>query len=310
MTDQPERPALIDPAALRRQRDRASAGFDQVNYLKTAVADRIMDRIDTIRRDLPRVLEVGCHTGELTEMLMDCDKITTVNAFDPSPQMVARTEARFQGRGGVDVAVAGFDDVPFDGEMFDAVISAYALHWANDLPGSLIQLRQRLKPDGVLLVALAGGETLNHLRNCLAVAESDIMGGMSPRVLPMGDIRDMGGLIGRAGLTMPVADSDIITVTYPDLLTVLMELRAMGEGNAMTDRLKSMTPRSVFLRAAELYRDQYGTPDGRIAVSFEIITLTGWAPDASQPQPLKPGSAQVRLADALGVSETDPEASS
>lgn len=306
MTDLNQRPLLIDPAALCRQRDRAAASFDQVDYLKRAVADRIMDRIDTIRRDLPRVLEAGCHTGMLTEMLLASPKVGEVLAFDPSPEMAARARAR----SGAEVAVAGFDDVPFDGERFDAVVSAFALHWANDLPGSLIQLRQRLKPDGVLLVALAGGETLNHLRNCLAVAESDVMGGMSPRVLPMGDIRDMGGLIGRAGLTMPVADSDIITVTYPDLLTLLMELRQMGEGNAMTDRLTKATPKSVFLRAAELYQDQYGTADGRITVAFEIITLTGWAPDASQPQPLKPGSAQARLADALGVDESDPEASS
>ena len=294
-------PMLIDRNQVSRQRDRAASGFDEVDFLKTAVAERIMDRLDMIRRDLPNVLEVGCHTGTLTAQLLAHPKIKTVTAFDPSPKMAQITADRF----GIEVTAAPLEEIPFEDRKFDAVVSAFALHWSNDLPGSLIQLAQRLNPDGVLLVALAGGETLSALRNCLASAESEASGGMSLRVLPMGDIRDMGGLIGRAGLTMPVADSDTITVTYPHIFKLMAELRAMGEGNAMTDRLKMPTSRQVFLRAAEMYHQQYGDDEGRLPVDFEIITLTGWSPDANQPKPLKPGSAEARLADALGATETD-----
>lgn len=305
MTDSstPERPLLIDDSALRQNRDRAAPHFDDYSFLKQAVSERIMDRIDTIKRDLPLVLDVGCHTGALIEMLLASPKIGAVKAFDPSPKMAALAHQRT----GAEVAVSDFDQVPFEGVQFDAIFSAFALHWSNDLPGCLIQLRQRLKPDGVLVVALAGGETLNALRNSLATAESEVSGGMSPRVLPMGDIRDMGGLIGRAGLTMPVADSDTITVTYPNLFKLMADLRGMGESNAMTGRVNRATSKTVFMRASELYQSQYGGDDGRISVSFEIVTLTGWAPDASQPKPLKPGSAQTRLADALNTEEHDPE---
>lgn len=299
--DAPTQPELIDPVHLARQRDRAADGFDGVDFLKSAVADRIMDRIDMIRRDLPSVLEAGCHTGTLTKRLLAHPKISSVTAFDPSSRMAEITAKRCD----IDVITAPFEQVPFEGQRFDAIISAFALHWSNDLPGTLIQLAQRLNPDGVLLVALAGGETLSALRNCLASAESEISGGMAPRVLPMGDIRDMGGLIGRAGLTMPVADSETLTVTYPHIFKLMGELRAMGEGNAMTGRLRHPTSRRVFLRAAEIYHQEYGEDD-RLPVDFEIITLTGWSPDKSQPKPLKPGSAQTRLATALGVHENDP----
>jgi len=296
-------PVLIDSASHRRHRDRAAAAFDRVDYLKQAVVERLMDRVEMIRRDLPLVLDVGCHTGALTGALKQSPKIGAVKAFDPSAEMAMQTASRH----GIDAVAAGYDSIPFEGEQFDGIFSAFALHWADDLPGTMIQLRQRLKPDGVMILALAGGETLSGLRASLASAETEISGGMSPRVLPMGDIRDMSGLISRAGLAMPVADSDTLTVTYPDLLTLMAELRAMGEANALMGRVKRMTCRGVFMRAAELYHQRYGDADGRISASFEIITLTGWAPDASQPQPLKPGSAQQRLSDALGLNELDPE---
>ena len=305
MTDlhHPSPEALIDDRAHIRNRDRAAANFDQFDFLKQAVTERIMDRIDTIRRDLPHVLDIGCHNGVLTEALLASPKITSVSAMDPSPEMARLTKQRC----GVDVVAAPYDAIPFDGQQFDGIFSAFALHWANDLPGVLIQLRQRLKPDGVMVVALAGGETLGGLRAAMASAESEVSGGMSPRVLPMGDIRDMGGLISRAGLTMPVADSDTITVTYEHLFRLMADLRAMGESNAMNSRVKRMTGKSLLMRAAEIYQQRFGTDDGRISVDFEIITLTGWAPDASQPQPLKPGSAQQSLASALGVEDRDAE---
>ena len=303
MTDLHQNPpeALIDDRAHIRNRDRAAANFDQFDFLKQAVTERIMDRIDTIRRDLPHVLDIGCHNGVLTEALLASPKITSVSAMDPSPEMARLTKQRC----GVDAVAAPYDAIPFEGQQFDGIFSAFALHWANDLPGVLIQLRQRLKPDGVMVVALAGGETLGGLRAAMASAESEVSGGMSPRVLPMGDIRDMGGLISRAGLTMPVADSDTITVTYEHLFRLMADLRAMGESNAMNSRVKRMTGKSLLMRAAEIYQQRFGSDDGRISVDFEIITLTGWAPDASQPQPLKPGSAQQSLASALGVEEKD-----
>ena len=301
MTDLPSQSpqSLIDDAAYILRRDRAAPRFDEFDFLKQAVTERILDRVDTIRRDLPHVLDIGCHNGVLTEALLASPKITSVSAMDPSPVMAALTKERC----GVDAVAAPFDAIPFEGVQFDGIFSAFALHWANDLPGVLIQLRQRLKPDGVMMVALAGGETLAGLRAALASAEAEVSGGMSPRVLPMGDIRDMGGLISRAGLTMPVADSDTITVTYNNLFSLMADLRGMGEANALHGRVKRMTSKSVFMRAAEIYQQRFATEDGRIKVDFEIVTLTGWAPDASQPKPLKPGSANHSLASALGVVE-------
>jgi len=185
----------------------------------------------------------------------------------------------------------------------DLVIHAMALHWANDPVGQLVQARQALRPDGLFLGFLFGGQTLHELRAALAQAEAEVTGGLSPRVLPMGEIRDLGALVQRAGLALPVADSITRRVTYRDALHLMRDLRAMGEGNALAARLRHPTRRAVLLRAAELYAQVYGLPDGRIPATFEIIALTGWAPDASQQKPLRPGSAAQKLADALGSAE-------
>ena len=169
------------------------------------------------------------------------------------------------------------------------------------------QVRRGLKPDGLLLVNLLGGTTLGELRAALLEAETDIYGGAGPRTVPMADIRDVGGLLGRAGLALPVADSDRLTIDYPDMFRLMADLRGMGEANAMRGRRKAPTTRRLFLRAAEIYQDRFGRADGRIPASFEIITLTGWAPHDSQQQPQRPGSAAHRLASSLGVDEQDPE---
>ena len=184
----------------------------------------------------------------------------------------------------------------------DLVIHALALHWADDPVGQLIQCRRALRPDGLLIVLTFGGQTLTELRAALGQAEIEITGGLSPRVAPMGEIRDLGALLQRAGLALPVADTAPLTATYRDLFHLMSDLRAMGETNALAGRLRHPTRRAVFLRAAQLYAETFGT-DGRIPATFEIVTLTGWAPDASQPQPLRPGSAAHRLADALGTQE-------
>ena len=184
----------------------------------------------------------------------------------------------------------------------DVVIHALALHWAEDPVGQIIQCRRALKPDGMFLAVTFGGQTLRELRAVLAEAEVALTGGLSPRVLPMGEIRDLGALIQRAGLAMPVADSLTRTVSYPSLRRLMHDLRGMGEGNALASRNRRPPPRRLFEEAERRYGDAFGA-EGRIPATFEFIFLTGWAPDASQPQPLRPGSASTRLADALGVPE-------
>jgi SAM-dependent methyltransferase len=199
--------------------------------------------------------------------------------------------------------VAEAEALPFAPASFDLVLSNLALHWVNDLPGALLQLRQALKPDGLLLVSLFAGETLNELRLCLLEAESEIENGASPRVAPFADPRELAGLLQRAGFALPVVDTDRIEATYPDALSLMRDLRAMGETNAVAARRRSFTRRATVLRAAELYQTRYAGADGRIVARFEIATLTAWAPHQSQPKPLRPGSAATRLADALGAEE-------
>lgn len=184
-------------------------------------------------------------------------------------------------------------------ETQDLVINTLTLHWANDPVGQLVQCRRALRPDGLFLGLLFGGQTLHELRTSLAQAESEVLGGLSPRVLPMGEIRDLGGLLQRAGFALPVADSFTKTVLYRDAIHLMADLRAMGEGNALAARLKHPTRRSVLTRAAQIYAATYATPEGLIPATFEIICLTGWAPDEGQQKPLRPGSATARLEDAL-----------
>ena len=184
----------------------------------------------------------------------------------------------------------------------DLVVHALALHWANDPVGQLVQCRRALKADGLFLGFLFGGQTLAELRACLAQAEAEVTGGLSPRVLPMGEIRDLGALLQRAGFALPVADSFTKTVTYGDFGALLHDLRGMGEGNALAARLRYPTRRAVFARAADLYAAHHAE-GGRLRATFEIICLTGWVPDDSQQKPLRPGSAAQRLADALGTAE-------
>ncbi|MBI1171138.1 SAM-dependent methyltransferase [bacterium] len=185
----------------------------------------------------------------------------------------------------------------------DLVIHALALHWANDPVGQLVQCRRALRPDGWFIGVMFGGQTLHELRACLAQAESEVTGGLSPRILPMAEIRDLGGLLQRAGFALPVADTFATTVLYRDAFHLMRDLRAMGEGNALAERLRKPTRRAVLFRAADLYQQTYAGADGRIPATFEMIVLTGWAPDESQPKPLRPGSASTRLSQALGAHE-------
>lgn len=185
----------------------------------------------------------------------------------------------------------------------DLIVHAMALHWANDPVGQMIQCRNALRPDGLFMAVFLGGKTLTELRQALAQAEGEVMGGLSPRVAPMAEIRDAGALLQRAGFSMPVADRLELTASYTTPFALMSELRHMGEGNALATRHRAPVPRRLFTRMAEIYAERYGTDDGRITATFELIFLSGWAPDTSQPQPLRPGSAQARLADALGSTE-------
>ncbi len=195
--------------------------------------------------------------------------------------------------------IADADVLDLTPESQDLVIHALSLHWANDLVGQLVQCRRALRPDGLFLGVMFGGQTLQELRAALAQAESEVTGGLSPRVVPMAEIRDLGGLLQRAGFALPVADSFTKRVEYRDAFHLMRDLRAMGEGNALAARLRHPTRRGVFARAAEIYQHSYATSEGRIPASFEIITLTGWAPHETQQKPLRPGSAVTRLEDAL-----------
>ena len=185
----------------------------------------------------------------------------------------------------------------------DLVIHALSAHWSNDIVGQLVQCRRALKPDGLLIATLFGGQTLHELRSALAEAETELRGGLSPRVAPMAEVRDLGGLLQRAGFALPVADVTPLTVSYENPLRLMHELRAMGEANALSARQKTFTGKSVLLRAVEIYMETYSDEAGRIPATFDVITLTGWAPSANQPQPLRPGSATNRLADALNTAE-------
>ena len=297
----PEIPRLFDYAQHRRNRTRAAASFSEFDFLKTEGALRLADRLELVRRNFPLCLDFGCHDGLLTNHLKQTGKVETVIQADPTFEF-AKT-ARVNGP----AIVSEAEQLPFAPAMFDAVFSCLSLHWIDDLPGLLTQMRALLKPDGLLLVSFLGGSTLNELRTSFAEAESEIAGGISPRAALMADIRDVGGLLGRAGLALPVADADRLTINYPDLFRLMADLRGMGEQNALQQRLRKPTSRQLFLRAAQIYQERYGQPDGSIPASFEIITLTGWAPHESQQKPLRPGSASHRLADSLDTTEHDPQ---
>ncbi len=199
--------------------------------------------------------------------------------------------------------VTDADAKPFAEGSLDLAVSALSLHFVNDLPGTLIQIRRALKPDGLLLCALLGGDTLTELRQSFAAAESEIEGGISPHVAPFADLRDLGALLQRAGFALPVTDLDRLVVRYPDAFRLMHDLRRMGATNVLAERRRTPMRRATLFRMAEIYRERFADPDGRLRATFDIVWLSGWAPHESQQQPLKPGSAKMRLADALKTVE-------
>lgn len=265
-------PRLSDPVALARNRARMR---EEALFLHDAAMDDIQARLAMVNRTFTAPAIVG-----------------------PFAERWAR------GLGLSAATVAEAETLDISPGAHDLVIHAMGLHWASDPVGQIIQCRRALKPDGLFLACLFGGQTLHELRTALAEAEVQVTGGLSPRIAPMAEIRDLGALLQRAGLALPVADSDRLTVTYESAFHLMRELRAMGEGNALEGRLRHPTRRAVLTRAAEIHAAHHDAGDGRIRATFDIIHLSGWAPDDSQPQPLRPGSATHRLASALGTRET------
>jgi NADH dehydrogenase [ubiquinone] 1 alpha subcomplex assembly factor 5 len=277
---------VFDPRAVLLHRRRAAPGLAAHDFLFREAADRLADRLDDIRRTFPVAAEIGSRGAVLRPGLKGVERLVRLD------RLPAGSDAAFDG-----------EALPLAHDGFDLVLSCLDLHWTNDLPGLLVQANAALKPDGLFLASLLGGGTLAELRECLLAAELEVQGGAGPRVSPFVDLRDAAGLLQRAGFALPVADAETITVTYPDMFALMRDLRGMGEANAVRLRRRTFTRRGTLFRAAQLYAERFGAPEGRIRATFEIVTLTGWRPAANQQKPLRRGSAQTRLADALGSVE-------
>ena len=261
---------MTDTAALIRRRARATP--DGL-FLHAAAADELQDRLDMVNKSFTAPAVV---TGFPDYWA----------AQHPTAKVIKDTET--------------LDLTPLS---HDLVVHTMSLHWANDPVGQLIQCRRALRPDGLFIAISFGGDTLQELRRALGEAEISVSGGLSPRIAPLPELRDLGGLLHRAGFALPVADTATLNVEYRDIWHLMLDLRAMGETNVLTARLRRPTRRAVFQEAQNLYAQHFSAPSGRLNASFELQVLTGWSPDASQPKPLRPGSAQQRLADALGTPE-------
>lgn len=286
-------PTVFDRLLLRLRRDRAAQNIHDFDFLLADVSNRLIDRLDMVRREFATVIDLGGAHGLLAQKLRARAGTDIVFTTDISQRLAAQS-------GGV---VADEEFLPFAKHSLDAVVSNLSLHWVNDLPGALIQIRNALKPDGLFMAALLGGETLRELRAALMEAEMAVTGGASPRVSPFIDLRDMGALMQRAQFALPVVDSEIITVDYSSPLKLMQDLRGMGATNATFNRLLKPTRRKVILEAARLYQEKFGDAAGRVPATFQVVYVIGWAPHASQQKPLKPGSAAARLADALKTDE-------
>jgi SAM-dependent methyltransferase len=255
-------------------------------------------RLEAIMRRFPIAVDLGARGGAFARALADSDATEKVGLLIETDLSAAMLAGRTGPRLVMDEELS-----PFAPGSLDLVVSSLVLHWTNDLVGSLIQIRRALKPDGLFIGSFLGGATLTELRQCLLEAEAEISGGAGLRVSPFADAFDAAALLQRAGFALPVADVDSVTVRYGHPLELLRDLRAMGETNVLRDRPRRPLSRRVLLRALELYAARFSGPDGKVAATFEILTVTGWAPHESQQKPLKPGSAKMRLADALGTAE-------
>ena len=285
---------IFDRQLHARRRARAAARFSDYSFLKQIAAEDIAARLSAINRTFDRALDLGAHDGLLARTLKAdpfvSPRLGEIVTADLSPAF----------KPGV---IADEEALPFPEASFDLVVSALSLHWVNDLPGALIQIRRVLKPDGLFIGTVLGGRTLNELRQSLLSAEDEVRGGAANRISPYLDVIDGAGLLQRAGFAMPVADNDARTVRYAHPLRLLGDLRGMGETAAFANREAPPLTRGILMRAMETYVRRFSDPDGRVRATFEFVTLSGWSPSPDQPKPKRPGSATVRLADALGVKE-------
>jgi SAM-dependent methyltransferase len=289
-----EGPLIFDRALIRARRRRAAA-LGPATFLLDGVAGDLADRLAAVLRRFDLAVDLGTPGEAVRAALARLDSVGTIIAANAQADVAAP-------RAGPSV-IADEEALPFGEATLDLVVSALALQLVNDLPGVLMQLRRALKPDGLFLAALLGGETLTELRQSFAAAESEIEGGVSPRVAPFADLRDLGALLQRAGFALPVADADRLTVRYDSAFALMHDLRRMGATNALIDRRRTPLRRATLLRMAQIYAERFADPDARVRATFEIMWLSGWAPHPDQQQPLKPGTAKARLADALGTRE-------
>jgi SAM-dependent methyltransferase len=286
-------PVLFDRKLLLARRRRAMK-LGAETFLLDQVANEFADRLAAVKRHFALALDLGTPGTTLSDTLANSGQVDRIVASNPL--------AHLQGTGSAHV-VSDEEALPFAEAKFDLVVSALALQWVNDLPGTLVQIRRALKPDGLLLAALVGGETLHELRESFAAAEAEITGGASPRVSPFAEVRSLGSLLQRAGYALPVIDSDRHIVRYQDVFKLFQDLRRMGATNVLIERSRRPLTKKIVARAAEIYVERFSDPDGRLRATFDVLWISGWAPHESQQKPLKPGSAKTRLADALGVKE-------
>jgi SAM-dependent methyltransferase len=281
-----ETPIIFDRSLLRRRLLRALAQGPE-DFLLRAAVDELSARLSAVQRDFPQALDLGSPSPDLAE------------AIRRPGRHVARVVSDPAFGAGPDVSIGDEEGLSVDPQSVDLVVSALSLQWVNDLPGALVQIRRALRPDGLLLACMIGGGSLYELRTAFTAAESELEGGASPRVAPFAEVRSLGNLMQRAGFALPVVDSEEITVRYDNMFGLMADLRAMGATNALADRSRKPLRRRTLMRAAEIYGERFRDPDGRVRATFDLLWLSGWAPHESQQKPLKPGSAQMRLADAL-----------
>jgi SAM-dependent methyltransferase len=306
---------LFDRELLRARRTRV-ARLGPSTFLIDRITEDFSDRLAAVLRRFDVAVDLGTPTDGLRRVLAASGKVDTiiaVGADGATPRQPTRSSGSKVAESGhcagltpprTGLVVAADEErLPFRDGSLDLVTSALVLQFANDLPGTLVQIRRALKPDGLLLAALTGGNTLTELRQAFAAAEAEIEHGVSPRVIPFADVRDMGALLQRAGFALPVTDVDRLTVRYASPIALLHDLRRMGATNALIERQRRPLARATLARMLEIYAERFADRDGRIRATFEIVWLSGWAPHESQQKPLAPGSARERLADALGVKE-------
>ena len=293
-------PIIFDRDRVRRNRSHTVKAELTCSDVRDHDNSQLLDRLFDVKRSFETALVCGSDTESTALHVQENHglKVVIRGEFCEPEQLSA---SKHVCSGGVI-----YDDewVPFRDKTFDLIINVRSLHWVNDLPGALVQLRRCLKSDGLLLTSLLGGRTLYELREVLSEAEMRLRDGVSPRISPFVDVRDAGDLLARAGFALPVADTDTIVLEYASLSELFATLRNMGETNAVIERARGLSTFQLFSLAEDIYRERYQTPTGQLAATFEIITLTGGAPSENQQKPLSPGSAQRRLSEALGTKES------